>query len=219
MSSKSISIMISQAILMDKEDKEEKKQIKEEMREEKHMMFHGRNWLRHNAMVPKGFLRYHVLEALNDHPMSGSELMEQIGKHTGGTWKPSPGSIYPLLAYLQDNSYVKELPTENGFKRYELTKNGKEFLDDQTKIRENFTQNSGFLASPFFDRFFGNIPEEKSNEIRNSMRRLFVSSIKLGKALRENYSEKELDEALKVLDEASGKLEEIKKRVKGDEHE
>ncbi len=216
MSSKTISITISQAILM---GKEEKKQIKEEMREEKHMMFHGRNWLRHNAMVPKGFLRYHVLEALNDHPMSGSELMEQIGKHTGGTWKPSPGSIYPLLAYLQDNSYVKELPTENGFKRYELTKNGKEFLDDQTKIRENFTQNSGFLASPFFDRFFGNIPEEKSNEIRNSMRRLFVSSIKLGKALRENYSEKELDEALKVLDETSGKLEEIKKRVKGDEHE
>ena len=51
------------------------------------------------------------------------------------------------------------------------------------------------------------------------MRRLFVSSIKLGKALRENYSEKELDEALKVLDETSGKLEEIKKRVKGDEHE
>jgi DNA-binding PadR family transcriptional regulator len=204
---------------MYKEDKEEKKQIKEEIREEKHMMFHGRNWLRHNAMVPKGFLRYHVLEALNDHPMSGSELMEQIGKHTGGTWKPSPGSIYPLLAYLQDNSYVKELPTENGFKRYELTKNGKEFLDEQTKIRENFTQNSGFLASPFFDRFFGNIPEEKSNQIRNSMRRLFVSTIKLDKALRENYSEKELDEALKVLDEASGKLEEIKKRVKGDEHE
>ena len=146
MSSKTISITISQAILM---GKEEKKQIKEEMREEKHMMFHGRNWLRHNAMVPKGFLRYHVLEALNDHPMSGSELMEQIGKHTGGTWKPSPGSIYPLLAYLQDNSYVKELPTENGFKRYELTKNGKEFLDDQTKIRENFTQNSGFSSKPF----------------------------------------------------------------------
>ena len=62
------------------------------------------------------------------------------------------------------------------------------------------------------------MPEEKSNEIRISMRRLFVSSIKLGKALRENYSEKELDEALKVLDEASAKLEEIRSRVKGDEN-
>ncbi len=59
------------------------------------------------------------------------------------------------------------------------------------------------MASPFFDRFFGNIPEEKTNQIRASMKRLFVSSIKLAKALRENYSEKELDEALKVLDEAS----------------
>ncbi|MGA2681531.1 MAG: PadR family transcriptional regulator [Candidatus Bathyarchaeia archaeon] len=201
---------------MDKEAKQEKKQIKEEMREEKHIMFHRRNWLRHNAMVPKGFLRYHVLEALNEQPMSGSELMDQIGKHTDGAWKPSPGSIYPLLAWLQDNRYVKELPTENGFKRYELTQSGKDFFEEQTKIREKFSQNSGFLASPFFDRFFGNIPEEKSNQIRNSMRHLFVSSIKLGKSLRENYSEKELDDALKVLDEASAKLEEIRNRVKGE---
>jgi DNA-binding PadR family transcriptional regulator len=204
---------------MDKQEKEEKKQIKEEMREEKHMMFHRRNWLRHNAMVPKGFLRYHVLEALNEQPMSGSELIEQIGKHTGETWKPSPGSIYPLLAWLQDNSYVKELPTENGFKRYELTQSGKDFLEEQTKIREKYTQNSGFLASPFFDRFFGNVPEEKSNQIRNSMRRLFVSSIKLGKSLRENYSEKELDDALKVLDEASAKLDEIRSRIKGEKND
>ncbi len=211
--------MISQVILMDKEEREEKKQIRHGMREEKHMMFHRRNWLRHNAMVPKGFLRYHVLEALNEKPMSGSELMEQIGKNTDGTWKPSPGSIYPLLAWLQDNSYVKELPTENGFKRYELTQTGKEFFAEQTKIREQFTQNSGFLASPFFDRILGNMPEEKSNQVRVSMKRLFVSSIKLAKALRENYSEKELDDALKALDEASGKLDEIRGRVKGEKNE
>ncbi len=61
------------------------------------------------------------------------------------------------------------------------------------------------MTHPFFDRFFSNIPEEKTNQIRASMKRLFVSSIKLGKTLRENYSEKDLDEALKVLDEASAK--------------
>ena len=75
--------------------------------------------------------------------------MEQIGKHTGGTWKPSPGSIYPLLAWLQDNSYVKELPTENGFKRYELTQSGKDFLEEQTKIREKFHAKLGFSGKPF----------------------------------------------------------------------
>jgi DNA-binding PadR family transcriptional regulator len=168
-------------------------------------------------MVPKGFLRYHVLEALNEKPMSGSELMDQIQKHTEGAWKPSPGSIYPLLAWLQDNTYVKELPNENGFKRYELTQNGKDFFEEQTKIREKFTPDSGFLASPFFDRFVGNVPEEKTKQIRGSMRRLFVASIKLAKALRQNYSEKELDEALKVLDEASTRLEEIRNKMTGED--
>jgi DNA-binding PadR family transcriptional regulator len=204
---------------MNDQEKEEFKNIKHQMHEEKHMMFHRRNWLRHNAMVPKGFLRYHVLEALNQKAMSGSELMEEIHKHTGGNWKPSPGSIYPLLAWLQDNSFVKELPTENGFKRYELTPSGKEFLEEQTKIREKFRTDAGFMTNPFFDRFFGNIPQEKSNQIRASMKQLMVSSLKLGKTLRENYSEKDLDEALKILDEASKKIDEINTKLKDENHE
>lgn len=200
-------------------DKEEKKELKDEIREEKHMMFHRHNWLRHNAMVPKGFLRYHVLEALSQKPMSGSELMDQIEKQTGGTWKPSPGSIYPLLAWLQDNTYIKEIPTENGLKRYEITQSGKDLFEEQTKLREKFSENAGFMASPFFDRMFSNIPEKKTNEVRASMKRLIVSSIKLAKAMRENYSEAELDEALKALNEASAKLEEIRSKLKGEKNE
>ena len=204
---------------MEKEERDEKKEMKKEMREEKHMMFHRRNWLRHNAMVPKGFLRYHVLEALNEHPMSGSELMDQIGKHTDGAWKPSPGSIYPLLAYLQDNAYVKELPTENGFKRYELTQSGKELLIEQANIREKFTLDGGFMTHPFFDRFFGDIPQEKSRQIHASvhasMEHLFRALLELSKTLSENYTEKELDEALKALDDASAKIEEIRNKIKG----
>jgi DNA-binding PadR family transcriptional regulator len=142
--------------------------------------------------------------------------MDEIQKHTGGTWKPSPGSIYPLLAWLQDNTCIKELPTENGFKRYELTQSGKELLEEQKKIRDQFTQNSGFLAGPFFDGFFGKLPQEKSDRVRASTKRLFVATIKLSKALRDNYSEKELDEALKALDEASTKLEQIKTRLAGE---
>ena len=204
---------------MNDQEKDELKQLKHQMHEEKHMMFHKRNWLRHNAMVPKGFLRYHVLEALNQKPMSGSELMEEIHKHTGGNWKPSPGSIYPLLAWLQDNSFVKELPTENGFKRYELTKSGKELLAEQTKIREKFQTDAGFMTHPFFDRFFGNMPLEKAKEIRAAMKGLLFSSIQLGKTLRENYSEKDVDEALKVLNEASKKLDEITNKLKGEKNE
>jgi DNA-binding PadR family transcriptional regulator len=181
------------------------------LRAERHH-FHQRKWLRQNAMVPKGFIRFHVLQALSEQPMSGSELMDRIEQHTGGNWKPSPGSIYPLLSYLQDNGYIKELPIENGLKRYEIAQSGKDLLQEQIKIREKFMQEGGPFASPFFDRFFTNTPKEKTGQIRCSMKRLMVAALKLGKSMKENYSEKELDEALKVLDEASAKLEEINRK-------
>lgn len=175
-----------------------------------------RRWLRHTAMVPKGFIRYHVLEALGQKPMSGSELMEKIESHTGGFWKPSPGSIYPLLSWLQDNQYIKELPVENGLKRYELTESGKALLEEQKKIRKKFREEVGFLPAPFFDSFLVKIPPEKTAEIRNSMRQLAITFFKLSSALQENFSEEALNEALGVVTEASKKFEEIAKKLKSE---
>ena len=195
---------------MNDEEREEHRQ----RHQERHLIHHKLNWLRHNAMVPKGFLRFQVLEALNQKPMSGSELMEEIHKHTGGNWKPSPGSIYPLLAWLQDNQYITELPHENGLKRYSLTQTGRDLLEEQIKIREKFRADTGFMTHPFFDRFFVDVPKDKVDQLRATTKKLFVSSLKLGRTLRENYSGEELDEALKVLDEASRKLDEITERIK-----
>ena len=178
-------------------------------------MFAHKKWFRHTAMVPKGFIRYHVLEALNEKPMSGSELMEEIEKHTGGFWKPSPGSVYPLLAWLQDNEYIRELPAENGLKRYELTQNGKSLLEEQKKIRKKFREEAGFMPGQFFDSFLMKITPEKAGEIRNSMKGLAIAMFQIGNALRENYSEEALSEALRVVDETSKKLEEISKKMKG----
>ncbi|MCW4045730.1 MAG: PadR family transcriptional regulator [Candidatus Bathyarchaeota archaeon] len=167
-------------------------------------------------MVPKGFLRYHVLEALNEKPMSGSEIMEEIEKHTNGFWKPSPGSIYPLLAWLQDNGHIKELPTENGLKRYELTTSGKKLLKEQEMIRNKVREEVGFLPTPFFDNFFMRIPHEKTVEIRDAMRRLAIALFHVGKKLQENFSEQALNEALSAVNEVSGKLEELSKKLKGE---
>jgi DNA-binding PadR family transcriptional regulator len=175
-----------------------------------------KRWMRHTAMVPKGFIRHHVLEALSEKPMSGSELMEDIEKHTGGCWKPSPGSIYPLLAWLQDNNYIKELPPENGLKRYELTPSGKGLLEEQKQIRKKFREEAGFLPAPFFDNFFMKIPREKTFEIRDSMKRLAIAFFHIGSTLQENFSEQALNEALKAVNETSEKLEELNNRLKGE---
>ncbi len=200
------------------DDHEERKRVLNETHVARKLLRHKRNWMRHTAMVPKGFIRFHVLDALNEKPMSGSELMESIEKHAGGFWKPSPGSIYPLLAWLQDESYVKELPTENGMKRYELTHSGKSLLDEQRNIMTKFRETMGFPQPPF-NTFFMKIPPEKAILIRETMRRAGTAMFQLNSALQENFSEQAISEAVKAVNEAAEKLEEIAKKLKGEKNE
>jgi len=180
------------------------------------MFARHRNLMRHTAMVPKGFIRFRVLEALSEKPMSGSEIIEEIGKQTGGCWKPSPGSIYPLLAWLQDNGYVRELPLENGLKRYELTESGKQLLEEQRRLRKKFREEGGFLPTPFFEGLLFKLPPEKTVRIRDSAKRLARAFFQLGYTLHEKFSEDAQNEVVHILDEAAGKLEELNKKLEGE---
>jgi DNA-binding PadR family transcriptional regulator len=171
--------------------------------------------MRHTAIVPKGFIRYHVLESLGEKPMSGSEIMNEVERRTNGRWRPSPGSIYPLLSWLQDNSYVKELPTDqNGLKRYELTEKGVNLLDEQRKIGLKFRKEAKFFAPPFLGALWFKIPPEKMVKVMETMRRLMSAFFDLGSNLEINFSEKTLEQACKVLDETAEKLEEINRNLK-----
>jgi DNA-binding PadR family transcriptional regulator len=176
---------------------------------------YGRHWMRHTAIVPKGFIRYQVLELLSEKPMSGSEMMNEIGKKTDGRWKPSPGSIYPLLSWLQDNNYVKELPAEqNGMKRYTLTDKGKTLLDEQRKIKMEFRKEARFMPPPFLGGLWFRIPPEKTAELRRSMHRIFSAFFELGSALEEKFSEQAIEDVQKILNRTAEKLEELNRKVK-----
>jgi len=176
--------------------------------------------MKHTAMVPKGFIRYHVLESLGEKPMSGSEIMNEVERRTNGCWRPSPGSVYPLLSWLQDNGFVKELPTDqNGLKRYQLTEKGMNLLNEQRKIGVKFRKEAKFFAPPFLGALWFKIPPEKTVEVRETMRRLMSAFFDLGGSLEEKFSVKALEQASKVLDETAGKLEEINLKLRESEDE
>lgn len=176
-----------------------------------------RHWLRHMAAVPKGFLRYQVLELLNEKPLSGSEIMSEIEKRTNRCWKPSPGSVYPLLAWLQDNGYIREVPSEeSGVKRYTLTDKGKKLLEEQRKVRAQFRVGRKLFVPPLFGSLWLRIPPEEANEVREAFRRLFKAFFSLGMDLEEKFSRQTLKETLKVLNETAQKLEEIDKKLRGE---
>jgi len=190
--------------------------IKGDINGDKNMRPFGRHWMRHTAIVPKGFIRYQVLELLSEKPMSGSEIMNEIEKKTDGRWKPSPGSIYPLLSWLQDNNYIKELPVEEGgMKRYTLTDKGKTLLEEQRKIKMDFRKEAKFMPPPFLGGLWFRIPPEKTVELRRSMHRVFVAFFELGSNLEEHFSKQAIEDIHRILNETAEKLEELNKKLKG----
>jgi DNA-binding PadR family transcriptional regulator len=173
--------------------------------------------MRHTAMVPKGFLRFYVLKLLNEKPMSGSEIMSEIDKRSGGCWKPSPGSIYPLMAWLQDKGYIKEAPAseqEAGIKRYTLTEQGKAFLEEHGKTKEELHKRFRFFGPPFMGSIWLELYPEKARELRRATKELALAIWGLKEKLCREYSEKAAEEAGEVLKEAAEKIERIAKELK-----
>jgi DNA-binding PadR family transcriptional regulator len=172
------------------------------------------HWMRHMAAVPKGFLRYFVLRLLSEKPMSGSEIISEIEKRTDGRWKPSSGSIYPLLAWLQDKGYTKEVPEqEAGIKRYTLTDQGKAFLQEYVKRKEKLRKRFGFLMPPFpgFPGF--NFHPKEARELIEAIENLRIAGWNLLDSLREKYSEEIATEAKEIIEKAAEKINEIEKKL------
>lgn len=65
----------------------------------------------------RGWLRPMVLKALEEEPRNGIEIMDHMQQISQGWWRPSPGSVYPLLDTLVTEGLVKK--RSDG--RYELT--------------------------------------------------------------------------------------------------
>ncbi len=166
-----------------------------------------KRWMRHVASVPKGYLRTYVLKLLSEKPMSGAEIMDEISRRTGGFWKPSPGSIYPLLAWLQDNGYISEVQTiRDGSKRYTLTDKGRKVLKEFEKsMGEKWWFKWGWL--PLW-------PSSFSSELRGLVAEL-LSSLQylLGVEGHEDYLE-EIAEAEEALRNALEEIHDILKRLR-----
>ena len=68
-------------------------------------------------MHRKRGLRMMVVSLLSSSPKNGVEIMDGIEAMTRGWWRPSPGSVYPLLEMMEGEGTVRK--RNDG--RYELT--------------------------------------------------------------------------------------------------
>lgn len=76
----------------------------------------ARSFRRHGGM------KFYVLWLLSRKPMKGSEIISEASEQTMGWWKPSPGTVYPLLSSMEKDGFINRLDDY----RYELTPKGAE---------------------------------------------------------------------------------------------
>ena len=80
---------------------------------------------RSGTRAGRGEVRAAVLALLAERPMHGYQIIREIEERSGGSWKPSAGSVYPTLQLLADEGFISA-EESNGRKIYSLTEAGRE---------------------------------------------------------------------------------------------
>jgi DNA-binding PadR family transcriptional regulator len=79
----------------------------------------------------RGDVRIAILSLLGEKPSNGYGLIKEITDRSGGTWYPSPGSIYPTLQQLVDEDLIEAIG-DGKRTDFQLTASGREWVDSHT---------------------------------------------------------------------------------------
>jgi DNA-binding PadR family transcriptional regulator len=85
----------------------------------------GRRGLRRS----RGDIRLAVLALLAEQPRHGYEIIQEINERTQGSWRPSPGSVYPTLQQLADEGLVRTEESD-GRRTVSLTEAGTSYVEE-----------------------------------------------------------------------------------------
>lgn len=137
----------------------------------------------------KGDVRSAVLSLLLEQPMHGYQIIREIEDRSGGSWKPSPGSVYPTLQLLTDEGLV-QAEESNGRKTYSLTAEGRAAAGDETTERSAPWESAGSRDS-------------------GRMTALPKAGVELAQAAAQvarTGNKEQVQQAVEILDEARRKL-------------
>lgn len=92
---------------------------------------HGRGGHRRGGTrARRGDVRTGILMLVAEEPRSGYEIIREGRERSGGAWRPSPGSVYPMLQQLEDEGLVAQIEGEGRRRPYQLTDEGIAYLEE-----------------------------------------------------------------------------------------
>jgi DNA-binding PadR family transcriptional regulator len=78
----------------------------------------------------RGDVRTALLMLLAEEPRNGYQLMQEIEERSAGNWRPSPGSVYPILSQLEDEGLIRAVDRD-GTRLFEITDAGRAQVADR----------------------------------------------------------------------------------------
>ncbi len=131
----------------------------------------------------RGDVRIALLLLLAEEPSNGYQLMQTLEERSDGHWRPSPGSVYPALAQLEDEGFVRTVQGESG-RTYEITDAGREHIAGRGDQRPPWE------------------PEEETGESVLAFRKAIVTTAKAAWQVAQDGDEQQLAKATELLNDA-----------------
>src|SRR5579871_3434246 len=138
----------------------------------------------HGGKARRGDIRTAALLLLAEEPRNGYAIMQEIEERSNGVWRPSPGSVYPALAQLEDEGLIRSEEID-GRKRFAITDAGREQLAARPEG-----------APAPWDTLAGGVSQDVQ-ELFGLMRQVGIAGLQLV----QTATESQLAEAKKVLTE------------------
>jgi DNA-binding PadR family transcriptional regulator len=146
----------------------------------------------------RGVVRYLVLDAIARQPRHGYEIIQAIEERSAGTYRPSPGVVYPTLQMLEELGHARAEANETR-KVYAITAEGKDDLKVHAEEVEDFYSDAGEGS---WDDF-----ADELHELTRRVAKMFKS---IGRSARRGRLTPSTMKKLRVvLDEALAKIEAI----------
>jgi DNA-binding PadR family transcriptional regulator len=137
----------------------------------------------------RGDVRIALLLLVAEEPRNGYQLMQTIEQRSDGRWRPSPGSVYPALAQLEDEGLIRATERE-GSKLFEITEAGRAHLEKRAAGTAPWELDDDDPSSRTY------------SDLRALMRQVHVAAMQAGQA----GSEQQIERAGEVLAETRRSL-------------
>jgi DNA-binding PadR family transcriptional regulator len=158
-------------------------------------------WRGPTPRADRGLVRHLVLDAIALQPRHGYEIIQVIGEKSGGTYRPSPGVVYPTLQMLEELGHACTVARDDR-KVYTITDAG------QRELSEHAAE-----VAEFYEGYADANWEHHAEDVANVMKRvghvvrLFKHAMRRG-GVRSSTMRKMHG----ILDEALHKIEELLSR-------